>query len=136
MVRIGDMEVQDQAAILPNVYVRVLTQDMGTPGTTAVTGIGFKPSYILLWCCAPGQKAASFGPGFPGTPGTGSRGMCTTDLSTGVDTWSGQGYPIYMDLAGTDFYGYLTSLDSDGFTLKWDSTAGGGNCQITYMAVK
>jgi len=117
MVRVGDLTIQDQAVTLPIVFKGVFFRTMTDPsGTQAITGVGFKPKFVLFQANTNGGNAFSIGQdngSFRGSTyandGNIATGMAgTTSSSLNIHT----GVSIYQR-------GLISSLDIDGFTITW-----------------
>ena len=113
-------------------------------GSSAVTGVGFQPKALILWCAnltADGTAIdATNGIGF-GTGGAAEYAIgsnaddaagVTSDVSQAV---SNAGIVYVPNVAATAriLEADLTSLDSDGFTLNWTTVISG--VDIHYLAL-
>jgi len=101
-------------------------------GTQAVTGVGFKPSYITFGGTISSTIRATWG------ADDGTTGVCT--LIDGVITaWATRSVAsIDFDLAsGNNCRGNIQSFDSDGFTISWVKTnSPTGTANILFTAFK
>ena len=135
MVRVGDLTIQDQAVILPQIFVGSTTRDISlASGTQAITGVGFKPRYVHFSVCLNATDAFSTGH----DSNTGARkcayildktaGLFYVDTSLSIVVYSS---------ANNGYLGYISSFDVDGFTItwqKWNSST--GTAQIAFTAFK
>ncbi len=119
------------------VKVGSLTRDTSlASGTQAVTGVGFKPSAVIFLANV----------------------IDTTQDSIGYDDGTNKQvlYSVYLYIAGAHrlggsnsillvqdnniaiyYSGYISSLDSDGFTITWTKTgAKTGTADIAYLAFR
>ena len=114
MVNIGDMTIQNQADITPK-GIRAIQGSIDLTSTTpiSVTGVGFKPSYVLAF----GGVASSNGMSIGIDTGVSTQRMSIHSSDyVSPDTWNIEGFPIYIAKSGGHYYAYLT-MDSDGFTI-------------------
>jgi hypothetical protein len=111
------------------------TRDIATatPSTQAISGVGFKPSSVLIIGTVPGTPKTSWGVS-----------DLTTDKSVldygsiSAGTYSFSTYVVYLQ-PGTTAYANadLTSFDNDGFTLTWSKTGSPtGVAELLYMAFR
>jgi hypothetical protein len=96
--------------------------DLSVAGTQAITGIGFKPSYVSIYTTRNSDwKTGSFGM----SDGTTDRAMYNaSNTGLGAGAFPPANYVIFLDQDGSnDARALIQSFDSDGFTLNW--TKGG-----------
>ncbi len=102
-------------------------------GTQAVSGLGFKPSYILF-------TASNAPAGMSVGHDNGTIQNCIFERTgTGTSDWSSSdSYSIIYDKATGDTYsGLIQSLDSDGFTITWTKAGAPiGTFQIKFTAYR
>jgi hypothetical protein len=131
MVNIGDITKQDQADMLPvgkRIYVGL---DVTATSDVSVTGVGFKPSWVYTTYFASGdRKVGGVGVGIDNL--SNSMVFRTRD-NTVADTIGCDGYLFYGDYPGTDYYAYIKSFDSDGFTIEVDSAVAGADTLNCYV---
>lgn len=105
------------------------------PATQAITGVGFKPTLVLMLVQVPGS-AGEMCIGID----NGTLAYCLYDDHNNTANAYANNVirSIYLD-EGAGVYGraYITTLGSDGFTLTWDKTgAKTGTAQIIYLAMR
>jgi hypothetical protein len=120
MVRQGDTTFQDQAVILPKIKTGLYaSRDLSVAsGTQAITGLGYTPSFVMCHAQVDQQDAMSIG--FQSVVGV-SQGSCITDRNSWTaNAWAGQGVLIWIYRTSPNYaYAYISSFDTDGFTLTW-----------------
>jgi len=133
MVRVGDLTIQDQAAVLPAAKTAYFTRDISITGTQAITGLGFKPASILFLAAIITSDSVSIA----SMNGGSGLGIFNSGEET-ADTWSVASHCIVMTTGiGIVGYGNVSSIDTDGFTITWaKSGSPTGTAGITYMAFK
>lgn len=101
-------------------------------GTTAVTGLGFKPRAVHFVAAVNGDSKASAGVDDGVTPGCIFQSIADGTSAWGVDST----YSIRMQGAAGNFTGAsITSLDADGFTITRAKTGSPtGTCTVKYIA--
>ncbi len=97
------------------------TRDMSVAaGTQAVTGLGFKPSSVIMLACVSGAVGMlSFG------LQQSTNANCIFDYyNVAANTWSiSAGNAAFMfHSSGNAYYGKISSFDTDGFTFTWSKT--------------
>ena len=100
-------------------------------GTQSVTGVGFTPVFVIFLALEATSDEVSWG----FDDGT-NKDCIGRDGATYF--WNGQNHSISgRDNGTTDVYnGFISSLDSDGFTISWTKTGSpSGTLSITYLAV-
>ena len=136
MVKIGDMTIQNQADILPVIFVGYVSYDLSTTGALIITGIGFKPRNIILLGAA-GSGAWSIN--VITAPGGGTnqiRGVASYNEET-ADRVNTVGPHTIVTGTGAEAYLQLASYDTNGFTLtKSKSGSPTGTGHISYWAFK
>jgi len=137
-MKIGDITLQNQSDQLPIPYVDVIIKDLSTgSGTQAITGIGFKPSWIIFFGIVINTDFASWG------AGTINQRRAMIHRS-GVDNFGSTGglnagMIRFTDInTNDDITATITSMDTDGFTLTWTVELGSptGSGRIIFMAFK
>ena len=116
----------------------VFTKNIGdaTGTTSAVTGVGFRPTCIFFFAggSSPGAGYASWG--FADSDAAGRSLVDYNNVSSGTyDVWTDE---IRMNSSHPNRYrGNITSYDADGFTIYWtkDNTMS-GSISINYLALK
>jgi len=103
-------------------------------GTQAITGVGFKPSYVIFQLG--GGATAEMSLGFD----NGTSYYCTYDNHTiTADSWERSStYSIAaVQGSGITYTGLISSLDADGFTITWTKTgAKTGTIYLRYLAFR
>lgn len=109
------------------------TRDISTTGTQAITGLGFKPTAVIVFANIDGGFSFSMGAQGNNTP-TGvvvENIAATTTMDARnnlIALWSGTGNLAYAD---------VTSFDADGFTLTWSKSGSPtGTAYIKYAAFR
>lgn len=107
-------------------------------GTQAITGVGFKPKFIIFFATVT-NVASRMSVGI--TDGT--NGGCITDVNAGTGTanaYAASIQNIFMR-QGSDsaysYYGSVQSMDDDGFTINWTKGAtavDGETITVRYLA--
>lgn len=109
------------------------TRDISSSGTQTMTGVGFKPEAVVLLASLPSNAAASIGFGKPSGP------FCIFNShNEAADTWGpNASYAIRLSKgSGTQASAYFGSMDTDGFTLLWDTQGSPtGTATIGYFAL-
>jgi len=134
MVNIGDMTIQGQADILPRNEMNSYSRDMSLgSGTSAITGVGFKPKSVLFFMGASTSGRASWG-----FDRVSQRQEIHDANAVSAGTYGQSSvYSIYVRGAGEIYTGKVISLDTDGFTIQWEqSGAITGTINIIYMCFK
>ena len=103
--------------------------------TTAVTGVGFKPSCVHFFA----QVSPTYTTSWGFDDGTTRKSIWDASGSSGAGNYSiSTTRSIWNEKTGSDWAnGYIQSMDSDGFTIYW--TKGGsptGNCAIPFCAFR
>lgn len=136
MVNIGDMTIQDQAAVEPStafgLFYRTLSDAVGD---VAYTGIGFKPSSVLFLAAvssAVGKASIS-----AGKVGSGIHLADTYNHIANTYTTASQ-VLVIVEGTGVGTRATIKSMDADGFTLTWthDGSPSGATMTGRYMAFK
>lgn len=99
------------------IYSDKFQRDMTTAtGTQAVTGIGFKPTYVLMLASVGAGQTVSWG----SDNSNGSR-RCLYSLDGDITTITGAGtVSVQLYISGSaEQHGLISSFDSDGFTFSW-----------------
>ena len=114
------LSIGDGTTIVPSTpqfNVNTFTRDTATAsGTQAITGVGFKPKYVMFWSVKNASTAASLN-GYD----DGTTAACLQDSGT-ADTYTFQSAESLSttELGTSNVYkGHITSLDTDGFTITW-----------------
>ncbi len=111
----------------PGVKVIEATRDMTVAsGTQSITGIGFKPSAIILLATIGASAKMSIG------IGTALNSLQICGYSTGYYTYANGIALLRIDASNYNFAN-LISMDSDGFTLDW--TTVGSQTGTAYMRI-
>ena len=118
MVQMGDITIQDEAVLLPNIFIGNFSRDITiASGTQSITGVGFRPQAIQFLSALSGT-VPSISAGFDNL--TASIGQYNNDNSDPAD--------INVDIANSLFvfssfnnayFGPVQSFDVDGFTIDW-----------------
>jgi hypothetical protein len=123
----------------PTIKLGSFTRDMTlATGTQAVTGLGFKPRYIMFFANVLATGQASIGMG--ALPNTASNPFSAFTLNsrtaTSPGTWGvNSGVALAWQSASDYYTGTLSTLDSDGFTMSWTKTGSTtGTLDVTYIA--
>jgi hypothetical protein len=108
-------------------YVNRFDRDAaGANADVAYTGIGFKPSAMILFTCLNSGAQLSLN-------------LWTTPVQWGVHfstAWWPTGN-IDMYLTGGRSWGTLKSFDADGFTITWSKTTNPtGTLNVSYMCLR
>jgi len=110
------------------------SRNMATTGSQSITGVGFRPTGIVIIAVIGGTSAVSIG----FSDGTGAYAINNYHYQT-ANTWQGGTSIIHMTI-GVGIYAYanLTSFDADGFTLTWgnDGTSPTGTCNFYYLCLR
>lgn len=115
----------------PRFKVGSITRDQTLATSLAITGLGFKPAYIMFFMAPPGGSVAiysSWGMDDGVTP------VCITTRSAST---SFDAYSIFAgDGATWAMEGKISSFDADGFTIAWTKTGTppAGNITIRWTA--
>jgi hypothetical protein len=111
-------ETDGNAIKTEKIFHSKFTRDLtSVSGPQAVTGVGFKPSYVIFHSVLQGTQATSWGMDTgPSGQSECIRGNGTTDENFYTSTQS-----IYVPVANgsTGQFGNISSFDSDGFTITW-----------------
>lgn len=118
------------------IFVSTTSRDVSVTGTQAITGIGFKPSAIQIMTTI-ASAVGTFSIGYF----DGSNGGLIFDKHVEVAnaySHASNNLVIRMQVAfGAETNGFLTSFDSDGFTLNWTKSGSPtGTAQIKFMAFR
>src|SRR4030042_1998784 len=108
------------------------TYDIATAsGDVAYTGIGFKPSYILLLMSVVNTSGMSVG------VGNVSASYCIYDKPGGI-TWGPNATLLVVFVSGSDYItGIVKSMDVDGFTLTYTKVnSPTGTATLIWMAFR
>ncbi len=142
MVQIGDMTIQDEAVVLPATALATFSRASGAGnGSVGYTGIGFKPSYVIFIMASNNEPSSSWGfdnavintyvqtPENEGAPTSGT---------WQIEGKGGEGSILYVDVSGAgEINGFISSMDSDGFTIDWTQTGTPGHsCQVKAICFK
>jgi hypothetical protein len=115
-------------------YTGTFTRDISlASGSQAVTGLGFKPSTLIIFAVEDNGVLASWGFGdFDNQKAVYSKAAVT------ADTYSYSSNLIRVQDGASDLYsGSLASFDDDGFTINWTKTGSPtGTIGIQYLAIK
>lgn len=109
------------------------TRDISTAsGTQAITGVGFRPKFIILFA----QVAVAGNVSIGITDGTNNAGMKVLG-SGSPTTWDLNNVPIYIYIDGTkQYYASGITMDSGGFTVTWVKAGSPtGTMYVGYFAV-
>lgn len=114
----------------------------GATGNKAVTGIGFKPDFIILTTATSGVSTAAagaiFGVGFAASPTSRAAFSVSSNTAATRRTWRYQRTnkcAVEAQFSTTVFAeADLVSFDSDGFTLNYSTDAGAS--VYGYLAIK
>ena len=128
----GDITIQDEAVRLPSNYVGLVSYDVSLTTALAVTGVGFKPSSIIIfgaiantsaWCVTLMDDT--------------TRGGFGSYAVEAADRVNPTGQHTIVTASSQEAYLNFTSFDSDGFTLA-RSKAGSptGTQSFRFMAFK
>ena len=109
--------------------VGTFTRDVSLAnGTQAITGVGFKPKIIEMFCSIPTTAAASVG----FSDGTTHESIINRHPET-ANTWgAGTNLLSMVTASSTEANAVLTTFDADGFTVTWNKIAsptGTATCQ-------
>jgi len=134
----GDITLQDQAVMKPDVYV-YFAQRTNTDAASSVgyTGIGFKPSAIIIFAEVSNTGAVSWT-----LSGYYSSGIYSTGNRNIEEETSGnfQGIATAISIVtgfGQESIGTMTSIDTDGFTINWTKAGSPtGTTNLRFMAFK
>ncbi|HAG50554.1 MAG TPA: hypothetical protein DCL42_04370 [Deltaproteobacteria bacterium] len=133
--------IDDEIAALPVLRVKVgqFSRDMTTAsGTQAVTGVGFQPKGIILVANRKNQPDLSIGfdDGSKGAVLWDNRLDTTADTYTNYhDSGSHSGSIQIVQGSSNNYNGYISSFDTDGFTVTWTKNASPtGTLDVNYMA--
>ena len=123
-------------SVLNSFKIGTFTRDTATAsGTQAVTGVGFQPTQIEFFMGGASTKEMSVG--FDN--GT-NRYCVAADDGASADTWvtsENNSIASFITRPTTQYVGYVSSLDADGFTLTWTKTGSPtGTITIQYRAYK
>ena len=112
--------------------IKVDTFDRDTAvasGTQVITGVGFKPSYIVLNAGQNGTTKYSMG------YDDGTTKFCWHNQGASGTVWERAAELVRVDTTGVNYYhGHIQSFDSDGFTIVWTKTGsptGTATCHFT-----
>lgn len=108
------------------------TYDVSTAtGDVAYTGIGFKPSYILLMISVVNTSGMSIG------AGNVASSFCIYDKPGGI-TWGPNSTLLVVFVSGSDYItGIIKSMDVDGFTLTYTKVnSPTGTATLIWMAFR
>ena len=113
------------------VFQSTFTRDTSiASGTQAITGVGFQPKHVIIHASIDSTLAVSFG--------IEASGSHKSTFYNGTGLWySNPNSSILLVItAGTTAYsGYISSLDTDGFTITWSKTGSmTGTANIQYWA--
>ena len=120
MVNIGDMTIQGQAALLPNARCVALNWDFSNATQTqAITGLGFKPSAIMIHIGHYNTFSSSVGWSSQDYP----NGSNMARFSATADRVNFGQIVNLTQTAGVDYMtATISSYDTDGFTISWVRT--------------
>lgn len=133
----GDLAVQTQAERLPKPYLSTFSRDLSLgAGTQSVTGVGFKPSYVIFFGDINSSDYATWGFDI-GSAESGIEAFGDTD---NFASFAGGGQSIRFSTsgAGFDIGAAISSLDTDGFTITWAVLGGSptGTAVMIFAAYK
>jgi len=134
MVQIGDMTRPDEATNSPVAVSNQTTHDISVNGTTAVTGIGFKPVRVDIYANTSGSDISW---GHMNAGGT-QFNMANNHLET-ANTWQLARSRVARCIisSGNESSAAFTSMDSDGFTITWTKAGSPtGTITVGYIAYK
>jgi len=102
-------------------------------GSQSVTGLGFKPSAVLFFAGVHATAHISLGM----SDGTNHNDLFDTNADSAGTYWlSTQAIRIYQ-AANNQYWGTISTMDSDGFTIDWTKHVNGvGTIKINYFAIK
>lgn len=100
-------------------------------GSQAITGLGFKPSCVLLMGVVDGTTKASFG-----TDDGGGSPYALYYNGAAWTIYGGKSLEFYVS-AGVECAGKVLSFDADGFTIAWTKTgAPTGTAYVIFLAFR
>jgi hypothetical protein len=136
-VEIGDNRIrgtltQQRTARMKKVNA---TRDMTTAtGTQAVTGVGFKPSYIHFYY---GVTDATYGGVGVADTSNGAAFVSRHAVTTDSFVTDGTNSIVVFQTAGNEYLGVLQSMDEDGFTISWTKVGSPtGTLQIRAVCIR
>ncbi len=101
-------------------------------GNQVVTGVGFKPSAVILEANILATSQGSIGYGVPGS------NACIANFhADAANTWNNDTYAIELVQGGGAYYlGIVYTLNVDGFTIEWFLIgAKVGTATVRYLAI-
>jgi len=129
-------KIEDYSGNLRTVYSSgSFTHDLSSTETQSITGLGFKPSKLILMACV---DSALFQLSMGMDNGTIHSALF--DRGAAVDnTWgiTASSYSIFINVgSGVFSSAYVSSFDNDGFTLTWGKTGSPtGTVTVFYLAI-
>lgn len=133
-MKFGDMTIKGQADLTPVPYINFFDRDISSgAGTQSVTGLGFKPTSVIFLSAVLSSDMASWG------YSTDAQNRCIQHQATGDNFSAGGTTSIrFVTSASFDYYGTVSSMDTDGFTITWVVDLGSptGSGRIVFMAFK
>ena len=116
------------------------TRDMTVAaGSQAITGLGFKPSTIMMVACEIADPSASVGFGSSTVIAAGTAGCLIDDSNAGVaDDWTmSSGKIIGVTQPGGSYNAVINSFDDTGFTFGWQRNGTpSGDIFYRYVAIQ
>lgn len=112
------------------------THDISVTGAQAITGVGFKPSAVIFLA---NKATEALNTSWGVDDGSVSNALALFDYdATSHSSTNNNGSIKLVTLAGvTEATAYISSMDSDGFTLTWSKTGSPtGNCQVKFLALR
>ena len=129
----GDMTLQNEAVILPVNKIDLFAYDISTTGNLSITGIGFRPSSLIMFGIITTLGAGSWT--FMNIP-DGELGIHSQHEETPDRLNSSSQHTLTSD-TNDEAYFNLVSMDIDGFTLSRTlNAAPSGTGHIRFMCFK
>lgn len=111
------------------------TRDLTTAtGTQAITGLGFKPTHVIITANLLGNAAASLG-----FDDAASSTCIYNDHNDSANTWGNSATKsiILATTGAASYQGLIQSMDSDGFTLSWTKNGSPtGTARMNFVAFR
>jgi len=122
----------DAAAGTGILGITVGTGTRNVAGDQAIIGLGFKPKVVIFFAKAEGGANQIQSSGFD----DGTNHRCVFLIGSSVDVNETDLFSIYgYKVVGDQLYGYISSLDADGFTITW-ALIGTLTVDFKYLALK
>jgi len=134
-MQVGDITKQDASVQLPVPFIGSFNRDASLAiGTQAVTGVGFKPSYVFVQANINNDAAMSFG--FSDAVSDKAKSDNNNEAASDYQDISTQCIHLRTG-SSIALRGTIQSFDADGFTVDWTKQgAPTGTVVLNFIAFK